>query len=180
MVFQDLTHGHQSESSFKIPPNRIVYPPQQSEFVSSNIFSLKSKSNSCKWGVKSLQNSDDMCVFLVKKKIQVAQIGKKPKEPLVEFIETNIYFSSQDGRRIGIAHQFPFVSSLQRMSVICETSRTAELHVYCKGAPETVTKFCISSSGQLDFSCKVQTNIGQRSIFFVTAWMDKNDGGLFW
>uniref|UniRef100_A0A8C5Q5X4 Cation-transporting ATPase n=1 Tax=Leptobrachium leishanense TaxID=445787 RepID=A0A8C5Q5X4_9ANUR len=47
---------------------------------------------------------------------------------------------------IEIVHQFPFSSSLQRMSVVTHEVGDDKLVVYMKGAPEMVAKFCKSES----------------------------------
>ncbi|CAH8670886.1 unnamed protein product [Schistosoma haematobium] len=43
---------------------------------------------------------------------------------------------------IGILRQFPFSSSVQRMSVITRTLNESQFHVYTKGAPETIEVLC--------------------------------------
>ncbi|CAH8620218.1 unnamed protein product [Schistosoma mattheei] len=43
---------------------------------------------------------------------------------------------------IGIVRQFPFSSSVQRMSVITRTLNESQFHVYTKGAPETIEVLC--------------------------------------
>uniref|UniRef100_A0A8C5QF39 Cation-transporting ATPase n=1 Tax=Leptobrachium leishanense TaxID=445787 RepID=A0A8C5QF39_9ANUR len=43
---------------------------------------------------------------------------------------------------ISILHQFPFSSTLQRMSVVTQTIGEESLTVYLKGAPEMVIRFC--------------------------------------
>ncbi|KAK4476206.1 hypothetical protein MN116_001418 [Schistosoma mekongi] len=43
---------------------------------------------------------------------------------------------------IGIVRQFPFSSSLQRMSVITRTLNESQFHIYTKGAPETIEVLC--------------------------------------
>ncbi|CAG2057571.1 unnamed protein product, partial [Timema podura] len=48
------------------------------------------------------------------------------------------YFSDTPPLEIGIVRQFPFSSSLQRMSVISRRLGAAHFHVYCKGSPETI------------------------------------------
>lgn len=48
---------------------------------------------------------------------------------------------------ITILRQFPFSSGLQRMSVIAQLAGDLHLHVYMKGAPEMVARFCCSETG---------------------------------
>ncbi|KAG9493957.1 hypothetical protein GDO78_001692 [Eleutherodactylus coqui] len=52
---------------------------------------------------------------------------------------------------IAILHQFPFSSSLQRMSVIAEVVGDDEFLVFMKGAPEMVEHFCIPETVPLNF-----------------------------
>ncbi|XP_053566195.1 probable cation-transporting ATPase 13A5 [Bombina bombina] len=56
---------------------------------------------------------------------------------------------------ICILHQFPFSSSLQRMSVITQFLGENQLTVYLKGAPETVIHFCKQETVPSSFSCKL-------------------------
>lgn len=50
--------------------------------------------------------------------------------------------------KMGILHQFPFMSSLQRMSVICQRKNSSSLLIYSKGAPETIAKHCLPTTGK--------------------------------
>ncbi|KAM4888759.1 putative cation-transporting ATPase 13A5 [Thomomys bottae] len=52
---------------------------------------------------------------------------------------------------ITILRQFPFSSSLQRMSVIVQLAGDRHFHIYMKGAPEMVAGFCISESVPKNF-----------------------------
>ncbi|XP_068137274.1 probable cation-transporting ATPase 13A5 [Hyperolius riggenbachi] len=51
-----------------------------------------------------------------------------------------------------ILHQFPFASSLQRMSVITKVIGETKLTVYLKGAPEVVAQLCKQETVPLNFS----------------------------
>ncbi|XP_068137273.1 probable cation-transporting ATPase 13A4 isoform X2 [Hyperolius riggenbachi] len=53
---------------------------------------------------------------------------------------------------IAILQQFPFSSSLQRMSVVSEVIGSEEHLVFMKGAPEMVTQFCCPDSVPENFS----------------------------
>ncbi|CAH2247930.1 probable cation-transporting ATPase 13A4 [Pelobates cultripes] len=57
---------------------------------------------------------------------------------------------------IAIVHQFPFSSSLQRMSVVTHAIGDDKLVVYMKGAPEMVTTFCKSESVPKGFTSELQ------------------------
>ncbi|XP_056421374.1 probable cation-transporting ATPase 13A4 isoform X2 [Hyla sarda] len=52
---------------------------------------------------------------------------------------------------IAILHQFPFSSSLQRMSVVAEVIGGDECLVFMKGAPEMVEQFCKPETVPLNF-----------------------------
>lgn len=43
---------------------------------------------------------------------------------------------------VGIVRQFPFTSSLQRMSVIARVLGSSHFNVYTKGAPEMIESLC--------------------------------------
>lgn len=45
---------------------------------------------------------------------------------------------TEDGVEIGIVRQFPFTSSLQRMSVITRILGAGHYDLYCKGSPEMI------------------------------------------
>ncbi|XP_063775692.1 probable cation-transporting ATPase 13A4 [Pseudophryne corroboree] len=57
---------------------------------------------------------------------------------------------------IAIIHQFPFSSSLQRMSVITQEIGQDKLVMYMKGAPEMVITFCKEESVPKGFSQELQ------------------------
>ncbi|XP_037565576.1 polyamine-transporting ATPase 13A3 isoform X1 [Dermacentor silvarum] len=44
---------------------------------------------------------------------------------------------------VGIIRQFPFSSSLQRMSVVCRTLGSRHMELYAKGAPEVIQALCV-------------------------------------
>ncbi|XP_069830492.1 probable cation-transporting ATPase 13A5 isoform X2 [Dendropsophus ebraccatus] len=52
-----------------------------------------------------------------------------------------------------ILHQFPFSSSLQRMSVITKTMGERKFSVFMKGAPEVIVQFCKKETVPDNFSC---------------------------
>ncbi|XP_071998704.1 probable cation-transporting ATPase 13A4 isoform X2 [Engystomops pustulosus] len=57
---------------------------------------------------------------------------------------------------LAILHQFPFSSSLQRMSVIVEVMGSDEFLVFMKGAPEMVEKFCAPETVPLNFDKELE------------------------
>ncbi|XP_040284285.1 probable cation-transporting ATPase 13A4 isoform X2 [Bufo bufo] len=57
---------------------------------------------------------------------------------------------------VAILHQFPFSSSLQRMSVIVEVIGGNEFLVFMKGAPEMVEQFCAPETVPLNFSKELE------------------------
>ncbi|CAH8871419.1 unnamed protein product [Trichobilharzia szidati] len=66
---------------------------------------------------------------------QVVSAIVRPKDTEGDLFEEMPY-------EIGIIRQFPFSSSLQRMSVITRTLNESQFHVYTKGAPETIEVLC--------------------------------------
>ncbi|XP_040205463.1 probable cation-transporting ATPase 13A4 isoform X1 [Rana temporaria] len=64
--------------------------------------------------------------------------------------------SSGPAEGIAIIHQFPFSSSLQRMSVITQDIGQDKHVVYMKGAPEMVIQFCREDSVPKGFSSELQ------------------------
>ncbi|KAM6453284.1 polyamine-transporting ATPase 13A3-like isoform 2-T4 [Liasis olivaceus] len=61
------------------------------------------------------------------------------------------------GSQIGILVQFPFSSSLQRMSVVTRTLGEKRLVAYMKGAPETVGGLCRKETIPDDFSSTLES-----------------------
>ncbi|XP_069830495.1 probable cation-transporting ATPase 13A4 isoform X2 [Dendropsophus ebraccatus] len=55
-----------------------------------------------------------------------------------------------------ILHQFPFSSSLQRMSVITQVIGEGDMAVFMKGAPEMVIRFCKPETVPICFSKKLE------------------------
>ncbi|XP_034846625.1 probable cation-transporting ATPase 13A5 [Mirounga leonina] len=62
---------------------------------------------------------------------------------------------------IAILRQFPFSSSLQRMSVVAQMAGEDHFHVYMKGAPEMLAKFCKSETVPKDFPQKLKNYTAQ-------------------
>lgn len=59
-------------------------------------------------------------------------------------------------KEVGILRQFPFSSSLQRMSVIARQVRGTQFELYAKGAPEMIQSLCDPRSLPADFSARLQ------------------------
>lgn len=62
----------------------------------------------------------------------------------------------EQGLEIGIVRQFPFTSSLQRMSVITRTLGANHYDLYCKGSPEMILSLSRAESSKC---CKQTTNV---------------------
>ncbi|XP_012410183.1 probable cation-transporting ATPase 13A5 [Trichechus manatus latirostris] len=58
---------------------------------------------------------------------------------------------------ITVLRQFPFSSGLQRMSVVAQLAGGDRFHVYMKGAPETVARFCRLETVPKNFSQELRT-----------------------
>ncbi|XP_077146443.1 putative cation-transporting ATPase 13A4 isoform X2 [Ranitomeya variabilis] len=62
---------------------------------------------------------------------------------------------------IAILHQFPFSSSLQRMSVIVEIMGEDEFLIFMKGAPEMVAQFCTPDTVPLNYHRELELYTSQ-------------------
>ncbi|OON21205.1 hypothetical protein X801_02902 [Opisthorchis viverrini] len=64
---------------------------------------------------------------------------------------SEVELSSMGAYEVGILRQFPFTSSLQRMSVITRSLYGSEFCVYAKGAPEMIETLCRRDTIPSDF-----------------------------
>ncbi|XP_046673122.1 polyamine-transporting ATPase 13A3-like isoform X2 [Homalodisca vitripennis] len=64
--------------------------------------------------------------------------------------------SGESGQEIGIIRQFPFSSSLQRMSVIARQLNGSHFTIFCKGSPEMIQGLCRPDTVPADFSRQLE------------------------
>ncbi|KAM4043772.1 putative cation-transporting ATPase 13A4 [Anomaloglossus baeobatrachus] len=78
---------------------------------------------------------------------------------------------------IAILHQFPFSSSLQRMSVIAEIMGKDEFFIFMKGAPEMVEQFCTPDTVPINYRKELEhyTLQGFRVIALAYKQLDTNN-----
>lgn len=72
----------------------------------------------------------------------------------------------QSTYEIGIVRQFPFSSTLQRMSVVARLLGEKCMDAYMKGAPEVVASLCKKETGEMticlftaEFSNTIKTDV---------------------
>lgn len=61
-----------------------------------------------------------------------------------------------EDKEVGILRQFPFSSSLQRMSVITRQINGHQFELYAKGSPEMIESLCDRETIPLDFTSRLQ------------------------
>ncbi|XP_018649916.1 putative cation transporting ATPase [Schistosoma mansoni] len=120
---------------------------------------------STKW-VRIVNEAADHCKF----EMAVPTIVRPPsKTSLTE--KTSEKFNDDDiPYEVGILRQFPFSSSLQRMSVITRALNQNHFNIYTKGAPETIELLCRCDTIPRDFhsTLSVYTREGYRVL--ALAW----------
>ncbi|XP_042560511.1 polyamine-transporting ATPase 13A3-like isoform X2 [Clupea harengus] len=86
----------------------------------------------------------------------VVKPPKQPKARESEVIATPDHsmelYELPDTYELGIVHQFPFSSALQRMSVVARRLGGKRMEAYLKGAPEVVASLCQSSTVPENFT----------------------------
>lgn len=90
--------------------------------------------------------------------ISIAEINQNSSAEFIQFSEQiNTPYQSHSSLcednnvEIGIVREFPFTSSLQRMSVITRKLGDAYFGVYTKGSPEMISSLCVQVSKNLNF-----------------------------
>lgn len=66
------------------------------------------------------------------------------------------YLNEDRGQEIGIVRQFPFSSSLQRMSVVTRELAGSHFTIYCKGSPEMIQGLCKADTIPANFSRQLE------------------------
>ncbi|XP_014273142.1 polyamine-transporting ATPase 13A3 [Halyomorpha halys] len=69
---------------------------------------------------------------------------------------TTISNLAEDSLEVGIIRQFPFSSSLQRMSVITRRLGAGAFTLYCKGSPEMIQSLCDNKTVPSDFETELE------------------------
>ncbi|XP_044001966.1 polyamine-transporting ATPase 13A3 isoform X2 [Aphidius gifuensis] len=94
---------------------------------------------------------------------------------LSNFAISDNEINEEQGLQIGIVRQFPFTSSLQRMSVITRTLGASHYEVYCKGSPEMILSLSKPESIPTNFSSILQeyTSEGYRVIALAHKTLTK-------
>ncbi|XP_066913199.1 polyamine-transporting ATPase 13A3-like [Clytia hemisphaerica] len=86
--------------------------------------------------------------------------------------------SPSTNQTITILKEFPFESSLQRMSVIVNEESKSEsqpLRVYMKGSPEMILSFCVSGVDESIFQfLKEETDLGHRVLAMATRTLSSD------
>nr|XP_054769052.1 polyamine-transporting ATPase 13A3-like [Lytechinus pictus] len=78
--------------------------------------------------------------------------------------------NAEDLGEIGIIKQFPFSSSLQRMSVITRAMNAKHMCVYTKGAPEKIASLCLPDSIPNNFEDMLSSYTADGLRVIALAW----------
>ncbi|XP_055354336.1 polyamine-transporting ATPase 13A3-like [Paramacrobiotus metropolitanus] len=73
---------------------------------------------------------------------------------------------------VGIVREFPFTSSLQRMSVIVKQLHVQTFQYFCKGAPEKILTLCRPETIPPDFYSKLESFTRKGDRVIALAWKD--------
>lgn len=98
-------------------------------------------------GAKLFQTSNDPAVSPARHNSITSEIGDNMS--MNNLASEDADLTEQQGLEIGIVRQFPFTSSLQRMSVITRTLGANHYDLYCKGSPEMILSLSKPESSKL-------------------------------
>ncbi|VDM31789.1 unnamed protein product [Hydatigera taeniaeformis] len=91
--------------------------------------------------------SEDYCKF----EMTIPAIVRPRTPPSTEVLDTTLAETEALPYEIGIVRQFPFSSTLQRMSVIARALNGSHFCVYTKGSPEMIETLCRKETLPRDF-----------------------------
>ncbi|XP_034038436.1 probable cation-transporting ATPase 13A3 [Thalassophryne amazonica] len=100
----------------------------------------------------------------------------RPPKQLICETNQNITLTEHKTFEIGIVHQFPFSSALQRMSVVVRRLGKKHMDAYLKGAPEVVASLCKQHTVPHNFAAilEVYTRQGFRVIALAHRQLESN------
>lgn len=88
-------------------------------------------------------------------------------EPTVVYPVNN---TAKEPFQIAIIRQFPFSSTLQRMSVVCRTLGASHMDLYVKGAPEKIVTLCTENTVPSNFEMLLQNYTLKGFRVLALAW----------
>ncbi|XP_071531027.1 polyamine-transporting ATPase 13A3-like isoform X2 [Panulirus ornatus] len=92
----------------------------------------------------------------------------RPSAPDIVISSENV--ETEPPLELGILRQFPFSSSLQRMSVITRRLGASNFELYCKGSPEMIASLSRSETVPVNFSEKLLQYTYQGFRVLALAW----------